>query len=492
MPLSRRSFVSSVAGAGVAQVIAPARAIGKSRDPVKCDVAIVGAGLAGLNAALTLAAEGLRVQVLEGSRRVGGRVHTARDWHLAPDLGGVQIGPTYARVRDVARQLRIELAPGAHVNAPYSFVLAEQLVPAKQWESSPLNKLPDNERRIPPQALNAFYVEQRTPFTDLDDWLKPEAAQFDISLGAWLRSKGASDEAQRFIRTTQGLASLESASVLRMLQEGTRSRADVRALVVTDETRRMDVFQRFALASSHAVAGTSAIPEAMAAALGDAMRMEHTVREIRQDVRGCELSCSNGARLRARFVVAAAPFGALRGIRMVPDWPAVQGEAVRQMPYHNQSQVWLRVRKPYWEMDGIEASMWTDGVFTLVRQQIESDGTRELISCLAFNDRAKLLDAMPPADRGRFAIDTLEKIRPSMRGQLEFVGAHSWLQVPLVRGCSHQFQPGRAFDWTHAYLKPHGLVHVAGEHARRLEVGMESAMESGERCALEILERGLS
>jgi monoamine oxidase len=36
---------------------------------------------------------------------------------------------------------------------------------------------------------------------------------------------------------------------------------------------------------------------------------------------------------------------------------------------------------------------------------------------------------------------------------------------------------------------PHQRLHFAGEHTRRLEVGMESAMESGERAATEILER---
>ncbi len=489
MSLSRRGFVVVVAGSGVAQVLGTSPTTNRSSSIETCDVAVIGGGLAGLNAAMILAGEGFKVRVLEGSARVGGRVHTAREWHFEPDLGGVQIGPSYARVRDVVQRLKLSLAPGAHVNAPYSFVFGDTLLPARLWEASPLNKLADNERRIAPHALNSFYVEQRTPFSDLDDWLKPDAARYDLSLGGWLRKQGASEQAQRFIRLTQGLDSLEAPSVLRMLQEGTRSRAEVRSVAVTEETKSMDVFQRFALASAHAIGGASVIPEAMAAALGDAMRMQHTVREVRQGRRGCDLTCENGARFRARFVVAAAPFGALRRIRMIPDWPAVQGESVRQMPYHNQSQVWLRTRGKYWEADGIEASMWTDSVFTLIRQQIEADGGRELISCLAFNDRAKTIDAMPHADRGRFAIEYLEKIRPSMRGQLEFVGAHSWLQVPLIRGCSHQFKPGRAFDWTHEFIKPHGLVHVAGEHTRRLEVGMESAMESGERCALEILQR---
>ena len=39
-------------------------------------------------------------------------------------------------------------------------------------------------------------------------------------------------------------------------------------------------------------------------------------------------------------------------------------------------------------------------------------------------------------------------------------------------------------------LKPWQALHFAGEHTRRLDIGMEAAMESGERVAIEIAERG--
>jgi monoamine oxidase len=35
--------------------------------------------------------------------------------------------------------------------------------------------------------------------------------------------------------------------------------------------------------------------------------------------------------------------------------------------------------------------------------------------------------------------------------------------------------------------QPFGRLHFAGEHTRTLEIGMEAALESGERAALEIL-----
>src|SRR5215468_630687 len=45
----------------------------------ECDVAVIGAGAAGLGAARRLAAAGLAVTVLEARNRLGGRAWTARD-----------------------------------------------------------------------------------------------------------------------------------------------------------------------------------------------------------------------------------------------------------------------------------------------------------------------------------------------------------------------------------------------------------------------------
>ena len=128
MILTRRDLVSGAA--------LMAAGLGSTRlraAPQSVDVVIVGAGVAGLNAALQLVDQGLKVVVLEAGARVGGRARTA--YHLDPriELGASQVGPMYARVRDLATRLKVKLGPGAHVNAPYSFVLDETLIPAKSW-----------------------------------------------------------------------------------------------------------------------------------------------------------------------------------------------------------------------------------------------------------------------------------------------------------------------------------------------------------------------
>jgi monoamine oxidase len=74
---SRRRFVrdlGAVAGTGLLLNSLPVRAFGK-RTP---RIAIVGGGIAGLNAALTLQDAGLASTIYEASGLVGGRIHSNR------------------------------------------------------------------------------------------------------------------------------------------------------------------------------------------------------------------------------------------------------------------------------------------------------------------------------------------------------------------------------------------------------------------------------
>lgn len=480
---SRRRTFAALGG------VAAALTVGRATAAVRhtFDVAIIGAGLAGLNAAMILTELGADVVVLEADTHSGGRCLTMAHWFRTPDLGGAQIGSDYARVIDVANRLGVRLGPGAHINAPYSFVLGGSLIAAGQWANSPLNKTVGAERSIAPHALGGFYVEGRTPFKTLDGWLTDEAGAYDISLATWLDRLGASSEARRIIHVSQGRP-LEDLAVLRMMQEATRAKIGAEK-VDPEKLRGKDAYERAALLSQHVVGGTSRLTDAMSKSLGNRLQLRKRVVAINMSAGRCELRCADGSRLRAQYALAAVPFSVLRSIAITPVLRGEQRDAVHRMPYGNQSQVWLRLRSPYWETDEIEASMWTDGAFNLIRQQIESDGSRQLISALAFTDNSRRLDAMAPAERGRFAIAEIERIRPSTRGQLEFVGAHSWEQSPGIRGCSHQFVPGKTLAWARVMAKPHGSLHFAGEHLRTMEVGMEAAMESGERAGREIAER---
>ena len=56
-----------------------------------------------------------------------------------------------------------------------------------------------------------------------------------------------------------------------------------------------------------------------------------------------------------------------------------------------------------------------------------------------------------------------------------------------IGGCGASFDAGQLGEFGDTLLAAEGRVHFAGEHTRRSEQGMEAAMASGERVAMEIL-----
>ena len=467
--VGRRQIITlGAAGLGLA-VFAPGRA--RARD--RADVIIAGGGLAGLYAGMTLVEAGLSVIVLEAGARPGGRVYTDYELPGAPELGAVEVGPLYARVRDLASRLDLALEPRGNPVGGFALAVNGQLVRIADWPESPLNQTLGPERNVPPPALLQSAVTSNNPLRRPDDWLRDSSSAMDVSVDDWLQSAGVSDEARRLINEGLITADSRETSVLPTLQDGLRMRL-ARGLGGDRASGGVDKF----------VGGTSRLTIAMAERLGDRLRLNKRVRSVTMDKDGAETICDDASAYRSRFVIAAMPFPALRRIEVNPGFAGAQAEAIQTMRWANTSQVFLRQRAGnYWEQDGFEPSLWTDGPVNLYRQLLGSD---QILAVLV-GRKADNLDRLAPSERGQFVVSDLEGLRPALRGKLEVIATHSWRLEPDIGGCRHDFRPGTVRRFVPAMFAPHGRMHFAGEHTRRLEIGMESALESGERAALEIL-----
>ncbi|MFZ0089806.1 MAG: FAD-dependent oxidoreductase, partial [Solirubrobacteraceae bacterium] len=152
------------------------------------DVAVLGAGLAGLAAARDLALGGAEVVVLEARERVGGRVEAA----TLPDgrtvqMGGEVVGHAHHAYLELVAELGLTVEP-SYVAEPgqISWGLHEGVFIGDEvpWMT-------------PAERADAERVEQEfarlAATVDPDDpWSHPDARRLDeLSLGDWLREQAA-------------------------------------------------------------------------------------------------------------------------------------------------------------------------------------------------------------------------------------------------------------------------------------------------------------
>ena len=130
------------------------------------DVIVVGAGLAGLAAALALEAEGLDVLVLEAQDRVGGRVHSMRQLGANAEAGGTYIGAGYTRVIGAANRYGvplIDVTPILEFFREQDLVLEGRIVRQRDWAEHPANPFAGRDRALLPWTYHRVVTPRDNP-----------------------------------------------------------------------------------------------------------------------------------------------------------------------------------------------------------------------------------------------------------------------------------------------------------------------------------------
>lgn len=478
---TRRTFLSG-AGALLATSAVAQTARGGGQ-PEKIDVIVVGAGLAGLNAAHVLESQGMKVAVVEANDRVGGRLRTGHAEGYTAELGGSEVGPLYGRVRNACDQFAVGLTDQGGKATPFVLNIGGQMVLPKDWAGSNVNHTIGAEREILPFLLQNRLFFDWLPFEDPADWLEPKYFEHDMSAAAYMRARGVSEAAIRLADVDLNGPSLHSVSAMSIF----RDMARIKVEGYRDPTKPQYGAGN-ANKSHYVVGGSDMLPKAMAAALKGRVMLNSPVSAIDQTADEVEVRLMGGERMRARFVVMAAPFSAVRYINFTPGLPTAQANAVHGAIYSATTQFHFRVLKPFWEADGLPPSMWSDRFFERAFV-MDKGGEHGSLIVWMNGDGATRLDAMDLAAQRGFILAELAAARPSTAGALEPLFEYSWEKNPFVGGNKHCFAAGQVKMFAREMALPHGRVHFAGEHLRRMEPGMESAMETAEIAALEILER---
>ncbi len=464
---NRRSTIKGIGALGAAAALP-----GCSDPPKDAQVIVVGAGLAGLSAAVTMQDAGLDVLVLEADTRVGGRVYTIRQDGYIIDAGGSEFSvKSYARVVDMVNRLQLTMTPWRGNGIQFALHVNDLTLRGEDWPESPANRVVGAARNLPPAALASVYRERPVPLADLEAWLKPSSAGLDIGYGEYLRERGAGEEALRLIGNRARAATLDGVSAL----------WELRAAKFGEVSGGVEPLRNLA-------DGMGALTDGMAGLLARAPQLNTPVTALRMTNGDVEIETASGQVLRSDFAVCTAPLPVLRTMEIYPPLPALQAAAVEEIPYDGHAEVFLRIDEPYWEDDNLPSSLWTDTPLGIALH-IEQPGSPGFLWVPLAGPLSEPWRDLSDSDLSATVLQELNRVRPSTKGRVTPLALHNWNRGAWSRGHLAYRAPGQITRFGDVLTTPHGRVHFAGEHTAQLASGMEGAMESGQRAALEILSR---
>jgi monoamine oxidase len=471
--LARRRFLKGALGAAMLPL--SARAAQNLPAPPPETVLVVGAGLAGLAAALRLREARKQVIVIEARDSPGGRVRTLRNLSdgLYAELGAARVADTHEYVLHWLNDFNLSLtafSPAtANVLAMDGRHARADLEPERARMAPGLS--PD-ERKLSPSALLLKYLEGlpddlSAPEIDLKS---PVFAPFDrITWPAFLKMRGASDAAVRMMSLGGDSSPLSALFMLRQI------------MLIKDSRGYLKI-----------EGGMDALPKAIAKSLGTAIRYNCELVRIERTGSGVRAICREKDRtdtIAADRMVIAIPFGALRRVELDRPFSPLKSEAIAKLTYYEATRFLIETRTRFWEPQRLSGSARTDGPGDIWDGSFGQKGRAGVLSLTTGGHAIETrLAALPEDGRKSLGASLTQAAFPELKDQLRAVHVQRWVEEPFARGAFSMFGPGEMTRWTSAMLEPEGRVHFAGEHLSPWSGWMEGALWSGDRVAQEIIQ----
>jgi len=466
-------------GAGAAALAAATPNLGRARNASQ--VLVIGAGLSGLNAAGLLEEQGVAVQVIEGRRRVGGRIKTLDQVDGVAEAGGFNFGGGYARLFDALDRFGLEAwdwSDRQRNMRAWELALDGNIVTREAWPDHSRNPFPDEFRETMPWSYYFRFIDSHMPLAAPQDWQAPEHFALDGSLHDFMRDHGQTDDIIEMacnLNWEFGNSAHDVSALFAMFNYGWGK------AVFRDSNRPGTFVIR---------GGNKQLPETMAAALHNEVHFDKQVSGIESANAHVQVHCRDGAVYRADRVICSVPFAVLRHIDVDPMFAGVQGQAVRSLGHQQIILVHLVPTASFWEDDGLAPGMFTDGPAGFILPIYGNEDPDELTSLQVWlqGPDAQRAERLGEAGTRAQVLSSIENLRPAAKGKLKVASYKSWSADPFSAGDWAVFGPGQVSRFVHAMAAPHGRIHFCGEHTALANRGMEGALESGERAAIEVLQ----
>jgi monoamine oxidase len=466
-------------------------------DPKGASVIILGAGLAGMTAALELRKAGYKVQVLEFNSRPGGRNWTLRGGDSFTELGGlkqtcefeqglyINPGPWripyhHRAVLDYCKRLGVALEPFIQLN--HNAVLHA----TKAFAGVP-QRIRDIKTDF--QGQISELLAKATQQGKLDEAVSKEDREILMQA---LRSWGALDANYAY---KGNLISADFRGYSKAPGGGLGAAPAPGEPIDLSEilkSRLWRYLQNFALHTFQTtmfqpVGGMDMIGKAFAREVGDVIRYDAKVTRIQQDNHGVtvtytDLKAPTPQQAKADWCVCTIPLSILSQLPL--DVGDRMKAAISAVPYSPAVKIGLQFKRRFWEEDeaiygGISYTDLPIRQIAYPNTGFNRSGRGVLLGAYIFDGpNAYEFTSMPPAERVTRAVELGASLHPQYSAEFENGIAIAWHRVPFTLGCAGNWsESARAEHYDHL-CRIDGRIVLAGEHASYIPAWQEGAILS--------------
>ena len=443
----------------------------------KADVVVVGAGLAGLAAARTLAGAGVDVVVLEARNRVGGRTYTKPARSGTPlDLGAQWIGPTQYRLAALAESAgvttfrmydtgnNLQFQDGQRTIYSGAIPIDDPLVAMETVETMLQLNLMANEVPLdaPWEAAKAEEWDTHTVAT----WMENNVPSSEVLKLLALAIQSVFSAEPRDISLLHVLFYIHSAGSLKQLISVTGGAQECR-------------FHGGAQQISIKVADT----------LGERVILNAPVHTISQDDAGVLVE-SDALTVKAQRVIVAIPPTLAGRIRYRPILPALRDQLTQRMPMGTIIKVHCLYETPFWREEGLSGQVTSDtGLVRISFDNSPESGTPGVLLAFIEGDEGRRWGRRSADERRIAVLQCLAGYFGEKAGRPSEYVEQSWAEEEYSRGGYGGYMPpGVWTNYGEALRTPIGRLHWAGTETATVWNGyLDGAVQSGERAAGEVL-----
>ncbi len=444
---------------------------------VKTDVAVIGAGLAGIAAARAVEHGGASTVLVEARERVGGRLESVSigdgKW---VDVGGQWIGPTQDRVEALARELAHETFP--------TYATGENVLEI----DGKLVRYTGTIPRLAPHVLadvgQAMLRLNRmaTKIPPEEPWTAPRAKSWDSqTTWSWMRRNMATRTGRSMLELAVKAvwAAMPADVSLLHLLFYIRSAGTLELLLDIEGGAQQDRFAE----------GAQNLAVKAAAQLAGELMLGSPVRRIEHGPEGVTVR-SDKATVRARRAIVAIPPTLAGRIAYDPPLPGYRDQLTQRFPMGACIKCMALYEEPFWRAAGLSGSAVSElGPLSILFDNSPPDGSPGIIVGFLEGHWARELGRAREEERRSAVTENLVRLFGSRAARPDRYLERNWADEEWSRGCYVGYTPpGVLTAYGPAIRAPIGPIHWAGTETATLWNGyMDGAIQSGERAAGEAL-----